>query len=249
MYCYIIFLKTTKIRPRFWRAHFVIPYDESVRRKLDIYGWNQSIAQVLVRLSICPEVCSLCGIWGIMKLSCLYTTTTCIAIVGVYITIAITIVVAVVAAVAIVIAIVIAIYIDVTIFVTIYIDIYTATTISIGVASDMGLHLWLKGTYQLFQCPDLYAQAIFSWVDMFNFLVIIWNSVFHIIEGIGGFVLHDNIGTVESNNDNEITLVKLWELYCYLWGGLGCVLMSTHFCLCLHTFNADYYTFEWWLFY
>ena len=36
-------------------------------------------------------------------------------------------------------------------------------------------------------------------------------------------------GLFNSSLDNEITLVKLLELYCYLRGGLHLVLMSTHF--------------------
>ena len=35
-------------------------------------------------------------------------------------------------------------------------------------------------------------------------------------------------GLFNSNTENEIKLVKLWESYCYLRGGLYCVMMSTY---------------------
>ena len=39
--------------------------------------------------------------------------------------------------------------------------------------------------------------------------------------------------------DNKIKLAKLWVSYCYLWGDLHCVLMSTYFgCVCIFSMQT-----------
>ena len=99
---------------------------------------------------------------------------------------------------AIYIAIKISISVVIAIVIFIYIYIPIATIIDILVAANTGFHLCLQGMYQLFQCTDLYTEAIIGGVDMFNCLAIRCDRIFQIIESFGSFLLHGNIGNVES---------------------------------------------------
>ena len=84
--------------------------------------------------------------FGVLKFSCVHTDTTGSIIIAVYISIVKTVSVVGVVTVSIEIRIVIANDI--------------ATNIAIGVDGETCLHLWLQGTYQLLQCPDLSTESI-----------------------------------------------------------------------------------------
>ena len=124
--------------------------------------------QVIACLVVCSAICSPSGIWEIMKLSYFSTTATDRIFISVYISISVSISIAVVVAFAI--SVVIDVYIgvlisiDITIVVNIviYASIYISVTVSIIVSADMGFHLWLQGMDQLFQCPDMSAEARFG---------------------------------------------------------------------------------------
>ena len=49
---------------------------------------------------------------------------------------------------------------------------------------------------QVFQFTDMSADVIVVRVEMLNYFTIRCDSVFQIMEGLGGFLLHGNIGTI-----------------------------------------------------
>ena len=89
------------------------------------------------------------------------------------------------------------IYISVVISIVVAIIFSIYIVVDIGVISYAGFHLLLQGMGQFFYYLDLYAEARVGGVDIFNCLVIRWNNCFCPIEVLGGFLLHDNIGTIE----------------------------------------------------
>ena len=164
-------------------------------------------------LTMCQKLCSTSEIWGITTLPCEFTTTwgnIVIAVsidIAIAVSIAIAIAIVIVIAIAIVISIVIIIAVAITISIEILVAIYIfikiyiaiANTIDVGVSSDMGFHLWLKGMDKLLKFLDLSSEVIFGRVDIFNCFAVRGDSSCQLIEGLSGLLLHDDIVNVESN--------------------------------------------------